>query len=371
MHIPVISPIVKNLLRIASFAIYFLTLLSVYGGRVNPEYVTLPAVMCLAAQWLVMLTLVISIIWIICRKYITGAAGLGTLILCWSTISVLTPFNLPRSPQPGAKTFTLMSWNVIHGWDQKQEGPTKQIGNPSFDSIRDSGADIVCLQEVRHLKSSEIPDFTPARQKELYKIYPYQAGIPEIDNKVLSKYPVEVIPASRFINESYDKNRYTFYKVNIDGHLVTLVNVHLMSPILSNEERNVLTDADNIEGAKESFEDVKNTIWGKLKKSFRLRKKHAEVLRRALDKIEGPVIVCGDFNDVPQSYAYRIIRGADLRDAYGDAGFGPLVTFNKHKFWFHIDQILYRGPMKALTIDKGRLKNSDHYPVKATFEFTN
>ncbi len=372
MHIPVVSPIVKTILRIASFVIYLITAISLFGGRFNPDYLTFPSVLALASQWLAMITLVISIIWIICRKYITGAIGIGVLILCWSSLGNIMPLNLPRSETPGAKTFTVMTWNIIHGWDQKQKGedPMKQEGNPSFDYLRDCGADIIFLQEIWYMLPSEIPNFTPERQAELKKIYPYQAGINNIDNKILSKYPVKVIPATTYINEPFDKHRYTFYEADVEGKKVTLINVHLLSPMLNDQEREVITDVTGVETAKESLKEVKNTIWGKLKRSFRLRKQHCEVLRRALDKIEGPVIVCGDFNDVPESYAYRILRGTDLRDAYADAGFGPLVTYNQHLFLFHIDQILYKGPLQALSIEKGRLKSSDHYPVKAKFEFT-
>ena len=96
----------------------------------------------------------------------------------------------------------------------------------------------------------------------------------------------------------------------------------------------------------------------------------ADILR-ALDKVSGPLIVCGDFNDVPESWCYRLLRGDDLRDAYVETSFGPLITYNRHAFWFHLDQILYRGPLQALSVKKGRLRSSDHYPLLAEFEFTN
>ena len=39
-------------------------------------------------------------------------------------------------------------------------------------------------------------------------------------------------------------------------------------------------------------------------------------------------------------------------------------------FYFHIDQILYKGDLKALSVRKGKIKTSDHYPLLSEFEFT-
>ena len=60
--------------------------------------------------------------------------------------------------------------------------------------------------------------------------------------------------------------------------------------------------------------------------------------------------------------------GDDLHDAYADAAFGPTITYHENRFYFRIDQILYRGP-EILSIDRGNCKSSDHYPMIATFRF--
>lgn len=85
--------------------------------------------------------------------------------------------------------------------------------------------------------------------------------------------------------------------------------------------------------------------------------------------MKGPMIICGDFNDVPESYAYRLLKGNDLKDAYVETGFGPMITYNAHAFWFHLDQIFYRGALRPLSVRKGKTKLSDHYPLFAEFEF--
>ncbi|MDE7180534.1 MAG: endonuclease/exonuclease/phosphatase family protein, partial [Muribaculaceae bacterium] len=201
-------------------------------------------------------------------------------------------------------------------------------------------------------------------------VYPYVLGDPKIDTKVLSKYPGRMINSGDRISDPNDQARYSFYKINIQGHVLTLVNLHLLSFMLTPKEREVFTGIRSLEDFKTSYREIKGDIADKLKKGFVRRKKDTQILRNAIEDIEGPLILCGDFNDVPESYAYRTLKGDDLRDAYVETNFGPLITYNRHKMLFHIDQILYRGPLQALSVDKGRIRTSDHYPLMARFAFT-
>ena len=59
----------------------------------------------------------------------------------------------------------------------------------------------------------------------------------------------------------------------------------------------------------------------------------------------------------------------DMKDAYLEAGFGPLATYNAHNLYFNIDHILYRGKLKAVNFEKGNIKSSDHYPIFARLVF--
>ena len=48
-----------------------------------------------------------------------------------------------------------------------------------------------------------------------------------------------------------------------------------------------------------------------------------------------------------------------MRDAYADSGFGPTITYIDNRFYFHIDQIFYRGDMRAVDIVRGDIKSSE------------
>ncbi len=369
MFIPVVKPIVRTILRIVSILIFILTIFAAYGGRFTPDFFTLPSILCLTAPYLAVTTLIISILWFIGGKWITGGLGILSLVASWSALAAITPLGFSKSAENPANTFTLLTYNIVHGIDQQQEDA--QEGNRSFEYVLHSGADIVCLQEVKDWDDpEEIPNFTRELRDSLRAVYPYWAGATGAsDTKVLSKFPVREIRAGSLIDNRFDPYCYTFYKIDVKGHPLTLVNIHFKSYNLTDEERRVVTDVKNVETAKESVREMKGTIWSKMGEGFRKRKTDVENLRTALRKIDGPLIVCGDFNDVPESYSYRLLRDEGLKDAYAQTGFGPMITYNQHLFWFHIDQIFYRGGLRPLSVKKGKLKSSDHYPLIAEFEF--
>lgn len=106
------------------------------------------------------------------------------------------------------------------------------------------------------------------------------------------------------------------------------------------------------------------------------RVRAAKLIARRVKKLSAdvPVIVVGDFNDVPGSGAYRRLTRR-LHDAWVEAPReGPDYTF--HGFTGQgdkrIDWVLYRGglqPLRARTLDSrenGRYP-SDHFPVAVDF----
>ena len=367
MFLPIVKPVIRTACRIASFVLYALTLLAAFGGHINPAYVTFPVFFVTAMPYFVIATTIVIVIWLLCGRWITAGIGVFTLFLAWSPITTAVPLHFSKKADPDALTFKIMTYNILHGDDQ--EKGNKAPGNRSFEYVINSGADIVCLQELRNLNDpSEVHNLHEFKDT-LLKIYPYYAGTTANDTKILSKYPVRLLNHEAFFGPG-DNYWFSAFKVTIKGHELTIINTHLISMSLSEQERNIVKDIAKGKG-KEAMGELKGSIMNKFHNKTMFRADRAAAIRRAIDKVSGPLIVCGDFNDVPESWCYRLLRGDDLRDAYVETSFGPLITYNRHAFWFHLDQILYRGPLQALSVKKGRLRSSDHYPLLAEFEFTN
>lgn len=367
MFLPVVKPIVRTVCRIASFVLYALTLLAAFGGHINPAFLTFPVFFVTAMPYFVIATTIVIVIWLLCGRWITAGIGIFTLFVAWSPISTAIPFNFSKKADPDALTFKVLTYNILHGDDQEKGNDAP--GNRSFEYVINSGADIVCLQEMNNLNDPNEVHNLHEFKDTLFKVYPYQAGTPLNDKKVLSKYPIRMILPEAFFGPG-DNYWFSAYKVTIKGRELTLINMHLNSMSLSDKERDLFKDIAKGKG-KEAMSELKGSIMSKFHNRTVYRADRAAALRRAIDKVNGPLIICGDFNDVPESYCYRLLRGDDLHDAYVETSFGPLVTYNRHAFWFHLDQIFYRGPLRALSVKKGRIRSSDHYPLIAEFEFTN
>ena len=74
-------------------------------------------------------------------------------------------------------------------------------------------------------------------------------------------------------------------------------------------------------------------------------------------------IVCGDFNDTPLSYSYRVFNRF-LNNTYAKSGFGQGITYHEHGLYYRIDHIFCSSNITPLhtRIDHTQ-KDSDHYPV--------
>ena len=118
---------------------------------------------------------------------------------------------------------------------------------------------------------------------------------------------------------------------------------------------------------RNELSQAKHNIIPKLLDAFKMRAQQVDSIAKFLDSATADVILMGDFNDVPGSYAYRAMTKSGLKDAYNSCAFGPMITYNDNRFYFRIDHIFYRGAMKAVRVKRGNLKSSDHYPLKATF----
>lgn len=320
----------------------------------------LPSVLTLALPYFVLATVAVTIAWFCAGRWFTASIGVLALVASWGPASTAMPMHFASSPKNEKRTFRLLTYNILHGWDQQDS--LMRSGNRSFRYVLESDADLVGLQEVVDIDDpAEVPAFQGALRDSLFRKYPYMAGTTRCDLKVLSKYPVRLV---------HEYPTFSLYEVKMPWGKLNWINMHMESFHLTDEERKVMREVLSVKDTEDGLKEMKGSISDKLKSGFLRRAERSKDLREVINRTPGALIVSGDFNDVPESYAYRILRGDDLRDAYVDTSFGPMITYNRHGFWFHLDQILYRpDPLKALKVKKGRLKSSDHYPLLAEFEW--
>jgi len=81
-----------------------------------------------------------------------------------------------------------------------------------------------------------------------------------------------------------------------------------------------------------------------------------------------PIILCGDFNETPQSYIYKLLS-ENFDDAFREGGWGIGSTYAGKIPGLKIDHILYPKEMKVLDARVSKVEFSDHYPVVGRLEW--
>ena len=101
-------------------------------------------------------------------------------------------------------------------------------------------------------------------------------------------------------------------------------------------------------------------------KAYKQREEQAKIIHANIDSCRYPVIICGDFNDAPNSYAtYKIGKG--FKDTFRTSGVGRGITFHEEILPnYRIDCILHDKQYNSYghTVHT-ELTVSDHYPVSA------
>jgi vancomycin resistance protein VanJ len=171
----------------------------------------------------------------------------------------------------------------------------------------------------------------------------------------------QYLVASRFAvggdaQRSLVGNPYPGYQVTrmrTRGALVTLVNVHLLSP-----RRGLLTLAEARKGRLSGFQE-----------SLALRCRQAERVAADIARETGPLILAGDLNAPPPSLACRTLMLPGFKNAFSEAGVGYGHTYGgsvwPHIPFMRIDHLLVSRHWSVRSAWVGNDGGSEHRPVVA------
>ena len=355
-----------------NLAVAMLTIFSAYGGTFNPEERVIASMAAMVLPLLLIAGIVLSAIDLLFDKRLILVIAAGWAVSLPS-ILVFSPLHFWKpslTEQQQKDSFTFLTYNVLHFWDFRGEDYPGVERNETLDYILSTDADVVNIQEYDVLDTKGPWKIKESQVDSLKTLYPYQYTDLDLKYALFSKYPFEQIELH---TPREARLAMLGFKLNIKGHEIHLINVHLKSIGLTPEDKTLYKEALDLQATKSELKrelkEVKSQLLSKLSEAFKIRTIQARTARNIVDSIGGPFIVAGDFNDIPNCYAVRTIKGKDMHDAYAEAAFGPTITYHGDKFYFRIDQILYRGPFKAVDIERGDISSSDHNPLLATFVF--
>ena len=250
----------------------------------------------------------------------------------------------------------VLSYNV-HGFRYDQRA--HRLNNPKIvEYLKSTGASIICLQEGTQFRSGTL---SPQWIKEaLPEINYYQVVSPGSysDLVTFSKYPIVKKGEIKFAGSPV---LVLYSDIKIGNNQITRVyNCHLQSYSIDPDDYSVI---DSIGSSLKNHQIAQaRKVTYKLKNGFVLRAAQVRKLAEHIRKSPYPVIVCGDFNDTPVSYAYRNVRG-NLKDAFIESGWGTSNTYNGELPSFRIDYILYDPKFSAANYKRDKIYFSDHFPI--------
>lgn len=339
------------------------------SSYISPQKTTIFAYFGLGFPIILIVNIAYLILWIAFQKWKLAIITFIALCLCWKPISTYFAFSVSKKEVP-TNSIKLLSYNVA-AFDWKlSEKDLKE--NKCLEYIKDSGADIVCMQEYLVLKTNRTKSLkVDPTIKEILKDYPYYKVVnPTVKQSnyiyglaCFSKYP---IVDSREISTGSTVNGSAVYRINVNGKIISLINNHLESNRITSEDKALYRKLfKQEESTLAIFDDVARNIQSRLGIAYKKRSKQADLLAEQIkierDETDG-LIVCGDFNDTPISYTYNTVKG-NLKDAFLETGKGVGITYHENNFLFRIDFILHSENIKAHNFTIGKTKASDHYPV--------
>ena len=244
------------------------------------------------------------------------------------------------SQQKSTDTFIVMTYNIHHAEGMDGEINLERIA----DLILNRKADLVALQEVddsveRSFKIN-IPD-SLARLTGMHyyfsKNIEYQGG--EYGNAILSRYPIK------------EKNNH-HYKMIREG-----------------EQRGLLQIVVDINGNKIGFMNTHIDFRG----DDTERLMNVEEIKDIAAPLEFPVIICGDFNDIPLGRTHTNML-ENFKDVWEELKSNEGFTYPADNPIKRIDYIFYANSdqnnykLTPISADVINSDASDHLPVVAEFE---
>jgi len=346
---------IRYVLMLINLALMGLMVVCAFSGHISPTHFRYLALLQYFFPYLLLAVLAFTLFWLVFHwKNIW--LNLLALLICAPSIRTLCPINLSKeAPEDAIKVLTYNTFNVPKekGVDWKDHSIVRYIA--------ESGADIVCCQECKHLEKKEI-------DAVLAEVYPYRNS-QEAHRTTLacfSKYP---ILSAEVIDYESENNGSIAYRLLVGADTLLLINNHFEGSHLTKGERK---DYEEIirERDEQQAKAQARGFAGKLAQSAVARAPQADAVAAYISQApERYVVLVGDFNEPVLGYVHHRLTDL-LNDAYTRSGSGLGNSYHKHYMNFRIDNLLVSPNIEAYgaKVDKS-IETSDHYPLSASISF--
>ncbi|MBX2934749.1 MAG: endonuclease/exonuclease/phosphatase family protein [Ferruginibacter sp.] len=359
----------KKFFIIVNVIAAILFLLGCYGYFFNPVYFWPIGFLTLTAFYFLLVLLAFIFFWLFVKPQL-ALISLITIVLAYKPVTNIIPLRLSYTfnKQKQLNDMRVMTWNVAQ-FNVMEDKEHPNVKKQMIDIINEYKPDIACFQEMVAEDSAvrmhgHIDDFLDKLHFKNY-FYSYNSkedfwGYAHFGIIIFSKYPIINKQTVSWYPRDYN-SIFQYVDIVKDDDTIRVFNIHLQSLRFSRSNLKYI-DKPTMED-KGAIKESKSII-GKFKKGFLRRQLQAQRVQAEIAKSPYPVIVCGDFNDVPNSYAYHTI-GGNLQNAFVKKGGGLGRTFSGISPVLRIDNIFVDEKMEVHQFELIKKKLSDHFPVIA------
>jgi endonuclease/exonuclease/phosphatase family metal-dependent hydrolase len=345
------------LARWANVALILCTFLCYLAPYVSPSQFWPLAFFGLLYPWLLLGHVLFILFWLSIRhKY--ALLSLACIVLGWEHFRGLVGFHF-GSASDAPQTISILTFNA-HSMRYFQHRQAAVDVAELARIFNNKKTEIVCFQEFMGY-----PDWNPAYLNFLKKKQKLPNRVWDENNElaIFTSFPVL---ASKQKNFNYT-NGYQYADLNVNGTVIRVFNIHLQSNAISSIADRMATTEDMEE--EEALYEMR-TMLGRFKRAAQKRAHQAAEVAAEIARSPYPVLVCGDLNDIPQSYTYRTLS-AGLQDAFKEKGGGLGITYAGRIPGLRIDYILASPDFQILDYEKRRSSFSDHRPMASVVTLPN
>jgi endonuclease/exonuclease/phosphatase family metal-dependent hydrolase len=355
----------KRIFILLNITVGILFLLACCNAFLHPDKWWFIALLAFFFPLLLVVLLIFLILWLFTAPRFTLISIL-CLFVGWKNIHAFFGFSLASHDftHKDSTHIRIMTWNVRR-WDEYSLKKSGSSGHrlPMLELVKSQRADLLCFQEffepsdttksnIRYIRNHlGLPYYFFSRDYRS-PVNKYETGV-----IIFSKYPIIGQMQAHFSQDSTRRTESLIAAdIVVNGQVIRIFTTHLQSVLFKTKDfRNV----EIIRNAEDSILEASRSLLKKLKNALGLRGYQADTVRKQLDASPYPIVICGDFNDVPNSYSYFHIRG-DLQDAFIAKCFGIGRSYKQISPTLRIDYILVSKQFQIVQSMKLSSPYSDH-----------
>lgn len=344
MGLKAVKLYLRSIVCAISLIILALSIAASFAPVTEPEKALILQFLCLLIPVIVIINISL-LVWWIARKKIWVIIPLAGLFFNYKFIIALLGFHPGNSFALNDNSIVVASYNVNYfNYNEASNltGIAKMVDSYS--------TDILCLQEVQPHPLFSI-DEIKSEFGSMHFSFIHVGDHNEIGMALFSKYPILNAQKVKFPDSG---NGFIWADILFKGDTIRVLNNHLQTTSLSRAR------------GKRADAIIKTSGDNYLK-----RAQQARLIRTFIDTTLHPIILCGDFNDTPQSYVYSMVKGNDLIDGFIKKGLGSGGTYRKTLGLIRIDFIMHSEHFKTTFYKSDPSKFSDHRAIFSVLEYQN